>query len=306
MTSGGTRHRWRSILAAPGDNWKLLKKQASQPCDLVMIDLEHAVHPHQKGMALDLTLRALCDLDYGSKEVVVRVNGFDTPWFSGEIAALSERQPHHYVVPKVSDAAGANETLERMTEIERQAGARRTPPVWFQIERAAAVLQAEWIAALPRVKALMMGNVDLEAEVGFEVSPTGSNPVLEFAKSRVLLACAKAGLEAFEGAITEIRHEARVTAAVRASLGLGFNGAILVSPRQFGPARLGTVPSEARIVEARRIVEVFAEAWRQGFAVTQVDGAFVDDVVAERSLRVLQRAGHGHCERLAVWRDEGA
>ena len=39
---------------------------------------------------------------YGRREVVVRVNGLDTPWIASDIAAVAASHPDAILIPKVS------------------------------------------------------------------------------------------------------------------------------------------------------------------------------------------------------------
>ena len=70
----------RSALYMPGSNARALEKARSLPADVLIFDLEDAVAPALKAQARAQVLAALREGGYGSREVVVRVNGDSTPW----------------------------------------------------------------------------------------------------------------------------------------------------------------------------------------------------------------------------------
>ena len=57
----------------------LIKDAYIYGCDSIMLDLEDAVAENQKDSARFSLYHALTTIDYGSTEVIVRINGLDTP-----------------------------------------------------------------------------------------------------------------------------------------------------------------------------------------------------------------------------------
>ncbi len=77
----------RSSLYVPGDNEKMLRKSAGIAADLLLLNLEDGVALSRKDEARENVARALRDLDFGAREIVVRVNSLHAP----EIASASDR-----------------------------------------------------------------------------------------------------------------------------------------------------------------------------------------------------------------------
>ena len=94
----------RSVLFMPGANQRALEKAKSLPCDGIIIDLEDAVAPDAKVAARNNAVAAVESRSYGYREVVVRVNGMDTPWYADDLAAAVAARPDGIAVPKVSSA----------------------------------------------------------------------------------------------------------------------------------------------------------------------------------------------------------
>src|SRR5919112_4443167 len=80
----------RSLLYMPGANARAIDKARTLPADGIIIDLEDAVAPDAKEAARAQVLSAVRQGGFGHREVVIRVNGPDTPWSEGDIPAAAE------------------------------------------------------------------------------------------------------------------------------------------------------------------------------------------------------------------------
>ena len=63
----------------------LIKDAYIYGCDSIMLDLEDAVAENQKDAARFSLYHALKTIDYGDTEVIVRINGLDTPHWQEDI-----------------------------------------------------------------------------------------------------------------------------------------------------------------------------------------------------------------------------
>src|SRR4051812_10575484 len=95
----------RSVLYMPASNAKAIEKARSLPCDAVILDLEDAVAPEAKEMARTQAIEAVAAGGFGAREVIIRVNGLDTPWGADDLAATAKAGPDGILVPKVNDGA---------------------------------------------------------------------------------------------------------------------------------------------------------------------------------------------------------
>lgn len=68
----------RSELAVPGSNYRFLEKAAESSADVIFLDLEDAVAPDDKVQARENIIKALQELDWGTRTMSVRINGLDT------------------------------------------------------------------------------------------------------------------------------------------------------------------------------------------------------------------------------------
>ena len=81
----------RSVLYMPGSNARALEKAATLPADGLILDLEDSVAPEAKAAARALVAKAAGTErgQFGRREVIVRVNGLDTPWGHDDVLAAA-------------------------------------------------------------------------------------------------------------------------------------------------------------------------------------------------------------------------
>src|SRR3954471_6729798 len=80
----------RSVLLVPGADEAALAAARGGPADAVILDLGETVVPEDKEAGRARVLAALRAGGFGPREVVVRVNGLDTPWGEADLAAAAQ------------------------------------------------------------------------------------------------------------------------------------------------------------------------------------------------------------------------
>src|SRR5690606_7428040 len=83
----------RSALYMPGSNARALEKAKTLAADVVIFDLEDAVAPDAKETARDQVMAAVAGGGYGNRELVIRINGLDTPWGAQDLARAAAAAP---------------------------------------------------------------------------------------------------------------------------------------------------------------------------------------------------------------------
>src|SRR5262249_5344525 len=95
-------HPRRSALYMPASNARAVEKARTLPCDVVILDLQDAVAPEAKAEARARAVEAVRAGGFGGREVVIRVNGRDTPWGAADLGAAAAAGADAVLVPKVS------------------------------------------------------------------------------------------------------------------------------------------------------------------------------------------------------------
>ena len=253
----------RSLLFAPGSDERKLATALASEADLVVADLEDAVAPAEKPAARDVVARAA--------PRVVRVNGADTEWFEGDLALVASMELDVVVLPKATPDAVA-------------ALGAWGPPVIAIVETAQGLRLAYETACTERVSALVLGAVDLGAELGLE--PRADGLEILHARSRVVVDSSAAGIRApFDIVHLEIEDDAGLEEQAAFARSLGFRGKVCIHPRQVPIVNRAFAPSEREVAWARRVVDEFEAS---GEGVLAVNGEMIDLPVVERARRILR------------------
>jgi citrate lyase subunit beta/citryl-CoA lyase len=269
----------------PGSNPRALEKARELPADGLILDLEDAVAPDAKENARSVVAAALAAGGYGAREILLRVNGFDTKWGHADLALAARLPLDAVLIPKVENADRVRLTLDLLDAL----GAPETLALWCMIETPLGVLSAREIAAAsPRLAALVVGTSDLTKDLR-AVDVRDRLPLLG-SLSLVLLAARAHGLAALDGVHLDLADEEGFAALCRQGRELGFDGKPLIHPKQIAPANAAFAPSEAEVAFARRIIAAHAEAAAAGKGVVLVDGRLIENLHVENARRLVALA----------------
>jgi citrate lyase beta subunit len=262
----------RSLLFAPGDDAKKLTKALASEADAVIADLEDGVGSARKDEARALVAQILSDIPRGSAGRLVRVN----PGEPRDLDAIARLELDAIVLAKSTPDAIA-------------ALGSEGPPVIALVETASGVRTAFEIASSPRVAALMLGSLDLAAELG--VAPDPGSGALSYAASKLVIDSAAARIAPpFDGVFADTTDEAGLRAEIERARRLGFAGKGCIHPNQVGPVNRGFASSADEVAWARLALDAYERAEASGSSVASLDGEMVDLPVVIRARRILEFA----------------
>jgi malyl-CoA/(S)-citramalyl-CoA lyase len=98
----------RCQLFGPGSRPAIFEKMAGSAADVINLDLEDSVAPSDKDSARENVIKAISDVDWGSKTLSVRINGLDSPYWYRDVVDLLEKggeRLDQIMIPKVGCAA---------------------------------------------------------------------------------------------------------------------------------------------------------------------------------------------------------
>ena len=271
----------RSVLYMPGANARALEKARSLPCDGLIFDLEDAVAVDAKEAARDNVVKAIRAGGYGHRELIVRVNGLDTPWGADDVAAVAALGVDGVLFPKVETTA----QIDILVAAVDEAGGDDVP-LWFMVETPLAVLDVRQLAAhTGRLAVLVMGTSDLVKEL--RARHTRERHNLAFALQQCVLVARALNLDLLDGVHLDFRNETSFRAACRQAREMGFDGKTLIHPAQIAAANEIFGYDEEAVKHARRVLEVWEAATAEGKGVAVLDGQLVENLHAAEAERVL-------------------
>ncbi|NLH81285.1 MAG: CoA ester lyase, partial [Phyllobacteriaceae bacterium] len=224
---------------------------------------------------------------FGSREVVIRVNGLSGPWGMADLEAAAAAAPDAILIPKVSKA---EDVFEAVAALDRL-GAPESVAVWAMFETPLAVLNAREIAAAKNVKegrrlaVLVLGTNDLAKETRARFVP-GRVTMLPWLTTA--LAAARAfGLDVIDGVYNNLSDAEGFRIECEQGRDLGMDGKTLIHPNQLAVADEVFSPSPAEVEQARKIIAAFALPENASKGVITLDGKMVERLHAEMAERVV-------------------
>ena len=280
----------RTMMFVPGNNAGMVKDAGIYGADSIMFDLEDSVSMDQKDAARMLVYEALQTQDYGDAELVVRVNGIDTPYFKNDVCAMVKAGIQVVRLPKVESAQMMKDLVAVVEEAEKKFNIPvGTTHVMAAIESARGVLKALEIAeSTDRMIGLALSAEDYTTDMKTHRYPDGAE--LEFARNMILHAARAAGIAAFDTVFTNMNDVEGFQRETEHIHQLGFDGKSLVNPRQIDWVNKVYEPTKKEIENALDVEAAIEEANAKGSGVISMNGQMVDRPVVLRAQRVLRLA----------------
>ena len=274
----------RSVLYMPGSNARALEKARTLPADALILDLEDAVSPDAKELARDQVASAVKAGGFGSREIIVRVNGPDTEWGAADMKAACEAGPDAILVPKVN---GPDDVM-RADHALKSSGAPAHTALWVMMETPRAMLDALAIADAAkgtRLACFVMGTNDLAKETRANLVP-GRGPMNPWLMACVA-AARTANIDIIDGVFNTIADIDGLERECLEGRDRGFDGKTLIHPSQIAIANTAFGPSELEVEWARTILAAFALPENAGTGALQLDGKMVERLHADIARRTV-------------------
>jgi len=270
----------RSILFVPADKPERIEKAATLSTDVVVIELEDGVSPENKDFARKEAGRMIEQVDFGNKEVALRVNRISTLHGLEDMIAMAKwaRKLDLVLLPKVESAGEVriyDDLISQMkVDLEFMA----------LIESSRGILNAaKIVSASPRVSCLALGVADLSAELGSRMSWDAM-----FAhRASMVLACGLTGIMPIDSPYLNIKDETGLLKESEKAREMGYTGKLCIHPSQLAPVNGAFTPSAEEVIRARRIVEA---AETQGTGAIVLDDKMVDIPVIKSAQRIVEAA----------------
>lgn len=269
----------RSVLYLPASNARAIEKARSLPADAVILDLEDSVAPEAKAIARAMAAEAVRAGGFGAREVVIRVNGLDTPWGAEDLEAAAAAGPDAVLAPKVASPAMVVDAAARV------AGRAR---LWAMIETCQAVFRLDALgeaSAAHGVETWVIGSNDLVKEM--RCRPAADRAALVPALALAVMAARAHGLSIVDGVYNDIPDLEGLAAECAQGLALGFDGKTLIHPSHLPVANRIFTPAPDEVAWARTVVAAYAVAENGQRGVIQIEGRMVERLHLEQARRLI-------------------
>src|SRR5262252_7545239 len=279
----------RSLLYVPGISERMILKARDSAADGLILDLEDGVAPNQKLEARATAVRLLNEIDFGGKEIFVRINALATEWGLEDARAVVAVGAPGLVIPKCESVEEVTTVAPVMQSKYHQPIGGRSRELLCMIETPRGVFASREIAESNELVAgLMFGAADLSRDLGAVLSEDETEVL--FARSHVLLAARAAGVAAYDSphfAIDDFESLLRRSMAAR---NMGYDGKTAIHPSHIQIINEIFAPTPEQIAEARRVIEAMEAAQAEGFGAIRLDGRMIDQVHLSAARKVLEKA----------------
>ncbi|HXZ96100.1 MAG TPA: CoA ester lyase [Burkholderiales bacterium] len=304
----------RSELAVPGTNISLFDKAAKSAADIIFLDCEDAVAPDDKEKARKNIIQGLNEINWGTKIMMVRINGLDTQYMYRDVVDIVEgcARLDMILIPKVGVPADVYAVDMMVTQIE--SAKKRSKRIGFEvlIETALGMANVEAIAqsskrleamsfgvadyaASTRARTTVIGGVNKDSGVLTDKDANGNRQYFwtdpwHAAQTRMMVACRAYGLRPIDGPFGDFNDPDGFIAAANRAAVLGYEGKWAIHPSQIELANKVFTPSEAEVTKARRIMEAMAQAAKEGKGAVSLDGRLIDIASIRMAEALIKKA----------------
>jgi citrate lyase subunit beta/citryl-CoA lyase len=276
----------RSVLYMPGSNARAIEKARTLPADAVILDLEDSVAPDAKAAARQQVVDAVKAGGFGAREVVVRVNGLDTPWHVDDVTAAAHAAPDAILVPKISTPHQLEAIGQRLLDMHADLRTR----IWAMIETPIAIFNILSLAkeaddSESRLDAFVMGTNDLAKDTRARIVP-GRAPMLGW-----LMQCVAAariyGVDIIDGVYNDLGNAEGFARECGEARDMGFDGKTLIHPNQIEACNAAFSPNADDVAQAQKVIAAFDLPENKNKGVVAIDGRMVERLHAEMARRTV-------------------
>ena len=277
----------RSALYMPGSNARALEKAKMVDADVVIMDLEDAVAPEAKTAARDQVSAAVASGGFGRKEVVIRINGLDTPWGLDDLIAAAASKATAVLIPKVC----SEQMIAGVDRVLTDKGA--TQRIWAMIETPLGVLNVRETAAAGRpsggrLDCFVIGTNDLVKETRAELDRDRTAAL--YWLSAIMTAAKAYGLDVLDGVYNDFKDADGLLRESRQGRRLGMDGKTIIHPDQIAIVNDVFRPSSDEIAAAENIIAAFELPENKGRGAITMNGRLVELLHVEMARRTVALA----------------
>lgn len=256
----------------PAINEKMIRKSTELEADSIIFDLEDSVPYEEKENARQLLKRLLKELTWNKKELCIRVNPLYTKEGLKDLIFVSELDVDTVIIPKAEENLGfvykvTGKNIEPLIE---------TPKGFLKIED---LVRSEGVVAVS------YGAADFSLHVGGELKVYESN---EYIMTKVVVVARAYDVDPIDKVYFDLKNLNGFEEECKVARGLGYVGKQVIHPSQIPIANKIFSVSEEEIAWARRVIEAYENAVKEGRGAIRLDDKLIDNVHYKIAKRILQ------------------
>ena len=279
----------RTLLFTAGHNPKYLKKSFETEADAIVFDLEDAV-PHNKKEEARKILKEFLSKDLpDNRPVYVRINPLNSGLTLLDIDAVVSPNINGFVYPM---AYSSRDLIAFDAQLSLKEQVLNLPKKYFDIivliETPESILNLKNIAtASDRIVGLLFGSEDFLAE---QEGEHGDNAEGISVPRHIIAMTAKANkILAIDTPYVHVGDFEGLKKHIKQAKRLGFEGMLIMSPREISMVKEMYTPSEDDVKKAKEIIRLSDEAVKENKGIAIHNGIFISPPTLKAARKLLQR-----------------
>ncbi len=279
----------RTVLFTAGHIDRYLQKAFTSDADCIVLDLEDAVPESKKGFARNNIVECATKHLNSKYPVMVRINPMESGLTLLDLDQVACKEIDGFVYPKAYLADDVKAFDAQLTLKEQVLGLEHGHfDIIVLMETPESILNAYEIAtASPRVVGLLFGSEDFLADMEGSHGP-GGRPIL-CPRHIISMAARAAGIAAIDTPYVQVHDDEGLRTHIAQAKELGYEGMLVMTPRQIDIAREMYTPAETKVEEAREMVKLAEEAVASDRGIAVSRGVFISPPTLKRHKNLLRR-----------------
>lgn len=277
----------RSLMFVPAHNQKLLDSSLRRDADVLLLDIEDSVPPVDKQTARNNILEFVKRPEAQGKVIFPRVNDRESGELLKDLYQLTVDGIAGFMYPKSTKEEDVYFVGKLLETIEYEKG---IPVGTFKliplIETAGAIVNIKEICtACTRVVAVAFGCEDYVTDLGGKHDPEGQS--IFYARNAIVNAARFAGVAPIDTVHIKVHDLEDLERNLILSKNLGFEGMLVLNPKELPLVNQYFSPSEEEIAWAEEMVQLTAEAKAEGKGVAVKDNKFIGPPMLKMAEKIL-------------------
>ncbi|HOE03765.1 MAG TPA: CoA ester lyase [Bacteroidales bacterium] len=284
------KHLLRSLMFVPGHNERLLNSAARSQADVLLLDIEDSVQPvANKAVARAMVKQWVSEGRFSNHLVFPRINDRESGQLLKDVEALSIDGVDGFMYPKAKTGQDIYFFDKLLETIEYEKG---LPVGKFKIipliETASAVLNAQDICkASKRVIAIAFGCEDFISDL--EGIHDAAHESLFVPRAMIAMAARATGVVPVDTVHINVHDLDDLEVNLKVAKNMGFEGMLILNPKEIPLAHLYFSPSEQEISDASEMLRLSDEAEKEGKGVALMNGKFIGPPMVVAAKKTLSK-----------------
>lgn len=285
-----TDHLFRSLMFVPAHNERLMNSATRTPADVLLLDIEDSVQPAEnKQIARDNILRYIAEGRFNGRSLYPRINDRESGHLLQDVYQLTVPGIEGFVYPKATCGQDIYFIGKLLETIEYEKG---FPIGTFKliplIETTGAVVNIQEICkACSRVVAVAFGCEDFVTDLQGQHDTEGKS--IYTARAMIAMAARACGVYPIDTVHIHVHDLDDLEKNLVLSKQLGFEGMLVLNPKELPLVHQYYSPSEEEIKWAEEMIALSNAAFTEGKGVAVKDNKFIGPPMLKMAKQILKK-----------------